>query len=148
MGDDGDPSEGEWLRSNYVPDRWFGPATDVVHLNWCGPLDSMIDNGFNPILFFLWKTAKAKAASISAGLVGGFNSGVSMWANENFDLFERRKDCRVTLEMITLHVSFEETASSGLFGTLVEERVKLVDPFDAEMILKYHQISALGRHED
>jgi hypothetical protein len=109
----------------------------------------MIDNGFNPILFFLWKAAKAKAESISAGLVGGFNGGFSfIWANENFDLFERRKDYLVTLEMAILHVSFEETASSGLFGTLVEERVKLLDPFDAETILKYHQLWALGPHEE
>lgn len=33
MGDDGDPSEGEWLPSNYVPDRWFSLGSDVVHLN-------------------------------------------------------------------------------------------------------------------
>jgi hypothetical protein len=65
-----------------------------------------------------------------------------------YDLLEHRKDYLVTLIIVNLHVRVDQAASSGLFGRLAEERVKLVDPADEETIQKYHHLWSLGPQDD
>jgi len=50
--------------------------------------------------------------------------------------------------MVHIHVSFDQAASSGLFGRLVEERIKLVDASDKASIQKYHQLWSSRPQDD
>ncbi|KAK9312704.1 hypothetical protein V1522DRAFT_441145 [Lipomyces starkeyi] len=146
--DDGDPSNDDGSPSTFFSPRWFSPATDIVHLNWDGPFDVSVDDSCNPIPFFLWKAAKGIAASITVDLLGGFKSTFLLAeVKVYFDLLERRKDYVVTLHIVNLHCSFDQAASSGLFGTLVEERVKLIDATDEETILNISSFGLQGHNK-
>lgn len=71
-----------------------------------------------------------------------------MKADDHFDLLERRKHYFVVLENVNIHVSNDQAISSGLFGRLSEERIKLADPTDLETIQKFHQLWSAGLLQD
>jgi hypothetical protein len=63
-------------------------------------------------------------------------------------LFESRKEYVVVLAVVPIHATFEQAARSGLFGRLVEERVKLVDIANQATITKYRRLWSFGLRQD
>jgi hypothetical protein len=87
-----------------------------------------------------------------AGVLGGSSSDLpSNWANANYDLLDQfgsRQEYLVTIDIVNLHVSFGQASNSGLFGRMVEERVKLIGAADKKMIAKYYQLWSMGPQKD
>ncbi|KAH8820703.1 hypothetical protein F5884DRAFT_58522 [Xylogone sp. PMI_703] len=150
MEKDRDPRTASWQPWSFFPDRWFDPTTDIIHMNWNGFPDASSEQVESDRLpFFLWKTRKAKHASITVNFLGGFKHRTFFgWMNTKYDLAEHHKIYLVTLEIINLHVSRSDAIDSGLFGRLGEEHVKLVDVFDRETISKYHELWLSPGQED
>ena len=142
-----DSSWDEWADS-LLPRQWFSPARDIFHLSYDG--DS--DNGYNPIPDFLPFAAKCSKVSILTEILSGSTSDLpSNWANTNYNLLDkldRQQEYLVTIDIVTLHVSFGQALNSGLFGGMVEERVKLINATDKNMIAKYHQLWSIGPQLD
>jgi hypothetical protein len=138
-----------WSDSNALGHTWWNPGNAVVHLNWFLPSKY---HTRPPLPFFLRKAAQAGGgASIVSNLVHDFDDDIEKVrpSEEVLCLLEKgRKSYMVCLKMISLHVTDEEAARSGLFGRLVEERVQLVDPFDEETIRKFHNLWSHGPPED
>lgn len=151
LGEYADLDQVGYFSASALSERWFCPATDIVHLHWDGHFDVMTPDNLNPIFFFLSIAAKSSSpASIVADLVGGglLRNYSSDQDGPNFDPLEGASDYTVALEVINLHISFKQATSSGLFGRLGEERVQLIDADDLETIHKYYDLWISGPRRD
>jgi len=143
---------------------WVSEATDIVHLNWTEGWD--MDGGWSnasPIPLFTWLAPQFVAASIVDDLIHPFGARLitkddkedSDSDSEEYgppapilDHLALWKDYFVTIQLVKLHVSFEQVLESGLFGRLGEECIQLVDPFDKDKIHKYFELWQSGPQQD
>ncbi|KAH8808738.1 hypothetical protein F5884DRAFT_380663 [Xylogone sp. PMI_703] len=130
---------------------WFSPTTDIVHHNWNEGENPFRPCRVTPFSFFQTVAATAIAASIDKSFLhklNGNDTNFSPYIDKDLTLLEHQKHYFVTIYMVTLHVSIAQAARSGLFGRLVEERVKLIDAADTKTLHKYYYLWLEGPRED
>lgn len=115
---------------------WSDNHRDVFHLHWhpflFGP---EVPNLFNPLEHLLSTSGATAAVSICADLLDAIERHNRLGIMR---ILERRPRWSVCGALVTLHVEDETVAiDSGLWGSLGEERVVLVDAFDVERIQKF-----------
>lgn len=123
------------------PGRWLNPAADYV-IHWGEPEDDDHSEDRSS----QWKSLNGLGVTMYV-----FKRDESSWIPwprvyipDGVAALGFQKECIGIWAAIPIHVSVEQASSSGLFGRLVEERVKVVDMFDLETISKYRQLWDLG----
>jgi hypothetical protein len=134
-----------WLTSNLNNrgDIWLNPTTNIVHLTSNSCYETVFDEEGNRIALFLWAAAKGKVASISANNVHTFLGDTMVTIHgEVFKLLETTKKTSyiVSLQIVNIHVTIDKATRSRLFGTLGEEHVIFVNPFDEQAFRKFREL--------
>jgi hypothetical protein len=128
--------------------QWLNPATDIVHMSYRKSHIAHCKDA-KSVSVYLKEAGKGVEASIDVNTLHGLHAS---WydgrAQLAFDLLGCRRNYLVNLKTFNVHVNFDQAASSGLFGSLVEERIKLVDAFDKKVIQQYHQLWSSGPQKD
>ncbi|RFU31808.1 hypothetical protein B7463_g4549, partial [Scytalidium lignicola] len=140
----------------HVDYQWFCPVSDIFHANWITAWCFNYDVEESAISYFLSLASRAKATpAISARAIWDFLYGVRLDNGEtsrsfefDLELLETRNEYLLTVMEICVYADINQAARSGLFGRLVEERIKLIHALDKETIRKYHQLWSLGTQYD
>lgn len=108
---------------------WLDRARDIVHLNWEPAYDPQFVRIGDPLTYWMSVAAGAVGASLTEdGFQTIINSHESSLTAKSF--VGMAKCCHICLKMVSIHADAESAIHSGLFGTLGEERIVLVDARD------------------
>ncbi|KAL5363080.1 hypothetical protein BJX96DRAFT_155143 [Aspergillus floccosus] len=117
-----------------VEGRWFSPRLSIAFMYW-KPVDTVDTNWLLDMIPCLeWFADRCCAAGIDASFMHYFyiEDGYASWKNRLLDTIAKRKDYLICMETIIIHASREAAAQSGLFGLLVDARVRLIDATDTK----------------
>jgi hypothetical protein len=143
-----------WTASNANLPVRFRKGFDIVHLHWHGDYDhhDWLGPPPNPLPSFQWLASQAAAASVSAELLHRFDpdgdknySLASAIGSKDAKFFDPHVLYYVVLAIVEIHISAEEAAHAGVFGTLGEEPIRLVDPRDTATVARFRDAWRCGR---
>lgn len=123
----------------HVDQQWFDPARDAVHLHYTIYL--LPDRGVrvegNPMRILHERVAGQRVrASLAYDYISCGGHRDIEWL-ESMALLEDLGEISVCLKVVCIHIDEGPAVQSGLFGTLGEERVVLVDALDHKHISKF-----------
>ncbi len=143
---------------NLLPNTWYNPKTDILQLNWVPVYRPMYDSAGDPVRFLVQESRACQGASIWAELLLDFSepnttqfTGLLAWRDDSATTLSSlwgRKEYYVVHFAVSIHVSQAQAAESGVFGRLAEERVKLVEVDDLELIERFYNLYRQGPQED
>ncbi|KKK12928.1 hypothetical protein ARAM_006913 [Aspergillus rambellii] len=126
--------------------RWFSPAQDIAALHWV-PGDNIDVGGsedfdLTPELFHY--ADHGQGAGIPAYRIHAFHRATSSayGRNKDYDVLALRDHYFVWIKMVIIHIDDETARKSGLFGTLGDEPVQLIDVADTKSIARFRDLWA------
>lgn len=125
----------------HVDYQWFDPARDAVHLHYTmHVLPHRVRVQGNPIrLLHERAAAQGVQASLTYSHMVCSNHQGTEWSR-SMALIKDLGEISVCLKNVCIHIDEAPAVHSGLFGTLGEERVLLVDALDHERINKFRTL--------